>query len=78
MRIKKINFANIFSLYHPPTASVKSFEEILMKMREWTEGDSGEITVMGDFNLGKMDCWGDLQIEALYKRAGGKELETGV
>ena len=72
VRIKEINCANIFSLYIPQTASVKSFEEILMKMREWTEGDSGEITVMGDFNLSEMDCWGDLQIEALYKRAGGK------
>ena len=36
--------------------------------------------VMGDYNLGEMDCWGDLQIEALYKRAGSKGLDnkTGV
>ena len=56
IRIKEINCANIFSLYCPQTASVKSFEEIVMKMREWLEGDSGEITVMGDYNLSEMDC----------------------
>ena len=76
VRIKEINCANIFSLYRPPTASVKSFEEIVMKMRDWMEGDSGEMIVMGDFNLSEMDCWGDLQIEALYKRAGGKGLDN--
>ena len=43
-----------------------------MKMREWIEGDSGEITVMGDFNLGEMDCWGDIQIEDLCKRRWGE------
>ena len=78
VRVKEINGANIFSLYRPPTASVKSFEEILEKMREWITGDSGELTVMGDFNLGEMGCWGNLQIEELYKRAGGKMIETGV
>ena len=41
VRVKEINGANIFSLYCPPTASVKSFEEILGKMREWIAGDSG-------------------------------------
>ena len=53
-------------------------KKILGKMRDWIAGYSGEITVMGDFNLGEMGCWGSLKIEELYKRAEGKMIETGV
>ena len=72
IEIEELNIG-IINMYRPPSSDKDSFNEALLKVREWTSQTQREIVLLGDLNFKSMGSWTESDKDGLREDIVGKK-----